>query len=142
MVIPARLWQDIEIDGMSYSIARCVNIINHTHGVFQRYGNLHGNLGFRRVVSPGYIDRKDGKYFYTRNPRKGSLPYTNNLSTIRFTTCQIVDQPILLSDISIVFGSLKADSTIPMQVLDAAAKPLTDNNSLITSINTQQNKKQ
>ena len=139
VVIPSHLWPDIERDGMPYSIARCVKILNGTHGVFQRYGNLHGKLGLQRILSPGFIDQKDGKYYYTRNPRKGSIPYTNNLSSVHFTRLVVPDDPILLSDLLIVFGSLKADSTTPAEVIQAVAKLLP---SITTNNAAQQNKKQ
>jgi hypothetical protein len=101
VVIPADLWLDIETDRIPYSIAKCLSVYsenNSTFGIFQRYGNLHGKMGSTRQQKPGFIDRRDKKYFYTLAPKAQSIPYSNDLSKLGLPKI-----PIMLSEIPIVF---------------------------------------
>ena len=101
VVLPAKVWLDISHDKMPYSIARCIEIRNEEYGVFQRYGNLHGKLGYTRKLFPGYIHKYDKKYFYQEVARKDAIPYTNDL-----TDLGLPEQPILLKDVPFVFKTL------------------------------------
>ena len=101
VVLPAKVWLDIYQDKMPYSIARCLEIRNGKYGVFQRYGNLHGKLGYTRKLFPGYIHKYDKKYFYKEVARKDGILYTNDL-----TDLGIAEQFILLKDIPVIFKSL------------------------------------
>ena len=104
VVIPADLWVDIETDRLPYSIAKCLSVYkedNLTFGIFQRYGNLHGKMGTTRQQKPGFIDRRDKKYFYTITPKSQSIPYSNDL-----TKLGLPKVPIRLTKIPIVFPGL------------------------------------
>ena len=101
VVLPAKVWLDIYHDKMPYSIAQCLEIRNDKYGVFQRYGNLHGKLGYTRKLFPGYIHKYDKKYFYKEVARKDGILYTNDL-----TNLDIPEQLILLKDIPVIFKAL------------------------------------
>ena len=101
VVLPAKVWLDIVHDKMPYSIAQCLEIRNEKYGVFQRYGNLHGKLGYTRKIFPGYIHKYDKKYFYKEIARKDGIPYTNDL-----TNLGLPEQLILLEEIPVVFKAL------------------------------------
>ena len=104
VVIPAHLWMDIELDKLPYSIAKCLSVYtekNITFGIFQRYGNYYGKRGITQQQKPGYIDRKDKKYFYTLSPKSRSLPYSNDLQALG-----LPKMPIMIRDITIVFRFL------------------------------------
>jgi len=105
VVIPADLWVDIERDKMSYSIAKCLLIQvrnNITFGIFQRYGNYLGKQGITDKLHPGYIDKKDSKYFYTERKTSKTIPYTNHVQQLK-----LPEVPIRLQDVPIVFPTLQ-----------------------------------
>jgi hypothetical protein len=86
VVIPADLWVDIERDKMTYSIAKCLLVQvrdNISFGIFQRYGNYLGKQGITDKLHPGYIDKKDSKYFYTERKTSKSIPYTNYIRQLK-----------------------------------------------------------
>ena len=105
VVIPADLWVDIERDKMSYSIAKCLLVQvkdNVSYGIFQRYGNYQGKQGVTQKLYPGYIDRKDSKYFYSKRKNAKAIPYTNQIKQLK-----LPEVPIRLQDILVVFPQLQ-----------------------------------
>ena len=75
---------------------------NVSYGIFQRYGNYQGKQGVTQKLYPGYIDRKDSKYFYSKRKNAKAIPYTNQIKQLK-----LPEVPIRLQDILVVFPQLQ-----------------------------------
>ena len=116
-VIPATCWADILRDGYEFGYRKCLRTYTDngvSYAVLHRYGNYTAKFQKSTQIYPGWLDHRDKRYVFCKNPPTARYQELVNVDQQTETT---KDYPIRVRDLTIVFENLTQKSRVPPEVI-------------------------